>query len=74
MRANKRAICGLAVLLVGTVFGKVSVMKAEGSQLEEGLDAIEDAIDQGRETSDTSEGGADMQKGTSDNKSMGIFF
>ena len=64
---------GLAVLLGSTVYGNVSVIKAENDQLEEGLDAIEDAIGKGKDSDSennsqsASEGETDMQEGSSDN-------
>ena len=64
---------GLAVLLGSTVYGNVSVIKAENNQLEEGLDAIEDAIGKGKDSDSennsqsASEEETDMQEGTSDN-------
>ena len=44
MKANKIAMLGIAALLGSTVYANVRVIKAENNQLEEGLDAIEDAI------------------------------
>lgn len=73
MKANRIAMLGLAVLLGSTVYGNVSVIKAENDQLEEGLDAIEDAIGKGKDSDSennsqsASEGETDMQEGTSDN-------
>ena len=67
------AMLGLAVLLGSTVYGNVSVIKAENDQLEEGLDAIEDAIGKGKDSDSennsqsASEEETDMQEGTSDN-------
>ena len=64
---------GLAVLLGSTVYGNVSVIKAENDQLEEGLDAIEDAIGKGKDSDSennsqsASKGETDMQEGSSDN-------
>lgn len=61
---------GLAVLLGSTVYGNVSVIKAENDQLEEGLDAIEDAIGKGKDSDSennsqsASEEETDMQEGT----------
>ena len=49
MKANRIAMLGLAVLLGSTVYGNVSVIKAENDQLEEGLDAIEDEILKGKD-------------------------
>ena len=63
---------GLAVLLGSTVYGNVSVIKAENDQLEEGLDAIEDAIGKGKDSDSennsqsASEGETDMQEGAYD--------
>lgn len=73
MKANKIAMLGLAALLGSTVYGNVSVIKAENSQLEEGLDAIEDAIGKGKDSDSennsqsASKGETDMQEGSSDN-------
>lgn len=73
MKANRIAMLGLAVLLGSTVYGNVSVIKAENDQLEEGLDAIEDAIGKGKDSDSennsqsASEEETDMQEGTSDN-------
>lgn len=73
MKANKIAMLGLAALLGGTVYGNVSVIKAENNQLEEGLDAIEDAIGKGKDSDSennsqsASKGETDMQEGSSDN-------
>ena len=73
MKADKIAILGLAALLGSTLYGNASVIKAENNQLEEGLDAIEDAIGQGKDSDeknnseDSSKGETDMQEGTSDN-------
>ena len=50
MKANKIVMLGLAALLGSTVYGNVSVIKAENNQLEEGLDAIEDAIGKGKDS------------------------
>lgn len=73
MKANKIAMLGLAALLGSTVYGNVSVIKAENNQLEEGLDAIEDAIGKGKDSDSennsqsASKGETDMQEGSSDN-------
>lgn len=73
MKANKIAMLGLAALLGSTVYGNVSVIKVENNQLEEGLDAIEDAIGKGKDSDSennsqsTSKGETDMQEGSSDN-------
>ena len=73
MKANKIAMLGLAALLGSTVYGNVSVIKAENDQLEEGLDAIEDAIGKGKDSDSennsqsASKGETDMQEGSSDN-------
>ena len=73
MKANKIAMLGLAALLGSTVYGNVSVIKAENNQLEEGLDAIEDAIEKGKDSDSennsqsASKGETDMQEGSSDN-------
>ena len=73
MKANKIAMLGLAALLGSTVYGNVSVIKSENNQLEEGLDAIEDAIEKGKDSDSennsqsASKGETDMQEGSSDN-------
>ena len=73
MKANKIAMLGLAALLGSTVYGNVRVIKAENNQLEEGLDAIEDAIGKGKDSDSennsqsASKGETDMQEGSSDN-------
>ena len=73
MKANKIVMLGLAALLGSTVYGNVSVIKAENNQLEEGLDAIEDAIGKGKDSDSennsqsASKGETDMQEGSSDN-------
>lgn len=73
MKANKIAMLGVATLLGSTVYGNVSVIKAENNQLEEGLDAIEDAIGKGKDSDSennsqsASKGETDMQEGSSDN-------
>lgn len=73
MKANKIAMLGFAALLGSTVYGNVSVIKAENNQLEEGLDAIEDAIGKGKDSDSennsqsASKGETDMQEGSSDN-------
>ncbi|WP_195979569.1 alpha/beta hydrolase [Blautia luti] len=73
MKANKIAMLGLTALLGSTVYGNVSVIKAENNQLEEGLDAIEDAIGKGKDSDSennsqsASKGETDMQEGSSDN-------
>ena len=73
MKANKIAMLGLAALLGSTVYGNVSVIKSENNQLEEGLDAIEDAIGKGKDSDSendsqsASKGETDMQEGSSDN-------
>lgn len=73
MKANKIAMLGLAALLGSTVYGNVSAIKAENNQLEEGLDAIEDAIGKSKDSDSennsqsASKGGTDMQEGSSDN-------
>ena len=73
MKANKIAMLGLAALLGSTVYGNVSVIKSENNQLEEGLDAIEDAIEKGKDSDSennsqsASEEETDMQEGSSDN-------
>ena len=73
MKANRIAMLGLAVLLGSTVYGNVSVIKAENNQLEEGLDAIEDAIGKGKDSDSENnsqsalKGETDMQEGSSDN-------
>ena len=73
MKANKIAMLGLAALLGSTVYGNVSVIKAENNQLEEGLDAIEDAIGKGKDSDSENnsqsalKGETDMQEGSSDN-------
>ena len=73
MKANKIAMLGLAALLGSTVYGNVSVIKAENNQLEDGLDAIEDAIGKGKDSDSennsqsASKGETDMQEGSSDN-------
>lgn len=73
MKATKIAMLGLAALLGSTVYGNVSVIKAENNQLEEGLDAIEDAIGKGKDSDSennsqsASKGETDMQEGSSDN-------
>ena len=73
MKANKIVMFGLAALLGSTVYGNVSVIKAENDQLEEGLDAIEDAIGKGKDSDSennsqsASKGETDMQEGSSDN-------
>ena len=73
MKANKIAMLGIAALLGSTVYGNVSVIKAENNQLEEGLDAIEDAIGKGKDSDSennsqsASKGETDMQEGSSDN-------
>ena len=73
MKANKIAMLGLAALLGSTVYGNVSVIKAENNQLEEGLYAIEDAIGKGKDSDSennsqsASKGETDMQEGSSDN-------
>ena len=72
MKADRIAILGLTVLLGSSVCGNARIIKAEDNRLEEGLDAIEDAIGQGKtsdggsDSQDTSEEGTDMQEGTSD--------
>ena len=64
---------GLAALLGSTVYGNISVIKPENNQLEEGLDAIEDAIGKGKDSDSendsqsASKGETDMQEGSSDN-------
>ena len=73
MKANKIAMLGIAALLGSTVYGNVRVIKAENNQLEEGLDAIEDAIGKGKDSDSennsqsASKGETDMQEGSSDN-------
>lgn len=73
MKANKIAMLGLAALLGSTVYGNISVIKSENNQLEEGLDAIEDAIEKGKDSDSennsqsASKGETDMQEGSSDN-------
>ena len=73
MKANKIVMLGLAALLGSTVYGNVSVIKSENNQLEEGLDAIEDAIEKGKDSDSennsqsASKGETDMQEGSSDN-------
>ena len=73
MKANKIAMLGVATLLGSTVYGNVSVIKAENNQLEEGLDAIEDAIGKGKDSDSennsqsASKGETDMREGSSDN-------
>ena len=73
MKANKIVMLGLAALLGSTVYGNVSVIKAENNQLEEGLDAIEDAIGKGKDSDSENnsqsalKGETDMQEGSSDN-------
>ena len=73
MKANKIAMLGLTALLGSTVYGNVSVIKAENNQLEEGLDAIEDAIGKGKDSDSennsqsASKGETDKQEGSSDN-------
>lgn len=73
MKVNKIAMLGLAALLGSTVYGNVRVIKAENNQLEEGLDAIEDAIGKGKDSDSennsqsASKGETDMQEGSSDN-------
>lgn len=73
MKANKIAMLGVATLLGSTVYGNVSVIKAENNQLEEGLDVIEDAIGKGKDSDSennsqsASKGETDMQEGSSDN-------
>lgn len=73
MKANKIAMLGLAALLGSTVYGNVRVIKAENNQLEEGLDAIEDAIGKGKDSDSENnsqsalKGETDMQEGSSDN-------
>ena len=73
MKVNKIAMLGLAALLGSTVYGNVSVIKAENNQLEEGLDAIEDAIGKGKDSDSENnsqsalKGETDMQEGSSDN-------
>ena len=73
MKANKIAMLGLAALLGSTVYGNISVIKPENNQLEEGLDAIEDAIGKGKDSDSendsqsASKGETDMQEGSSDN-------
>ena len=73
MKANKIAMLVLAALLGSTVYGNVRVIKAENNQLEEGLDAIEDAIGKGKDSDSennsqsASKGETDMQEGSSDN-------
>lgn len=73
MKANKIAMLGLAALLGSTVYGNVRGIKAENNQLEEGLDAIEDAIGKGKDSDSennsqsASKGETDMQEGSSDN-------
>ena len=73
MKANKIVMLGLAALLGSTVYGNVRVIKAENNQLEEGLDAIEDAIGKGKDSDSennsqsASKGETDMQEGSSDN-------
>ena len=73
MKANKIAMLGLAALLGSTVYGNVSVINSENNQLEEGLDAIEDAIGKGKDSDSennsqsASKGETDMQEGSSDN-------
>lgn len=73
MKANKIAMLGLAALLGSTVYGNVSVIKSENNQLEEGFDAIEDAIGKGKDSDSennsqsASKGETDMQEGSSDN-------
>lgn len=73
MKANKIAMLGLAALLGSIVYGNISVIKSENNQLEEGLDAIEDAIGKGKDSDSennsqsASKGETDMQEGSSDN-------
>ena len=65
MKANKIAMLGIAALLGSTVYGNVRVIKAENNQLEEGLDAIEDAIGKGKD-SDSENNSQSASKGETD--------
>lgn len=75
MKTNKIAVLIIIVLLGSFIFiyGNVRNIKTENHQLEDGLDAIEDAVSKGKDSNSKndsqsiSEANTDMQEGTSDN-------